>query len=237
MAISSGLPTSRRGYLSQAELAQFANITISDTDEADDVISQAEEMVDAFVGYHRPFMEHTVEGLAQTGTSTTVTLDSEHSTSYQTNYFTGCEIEILGGTGAGQRRRISSNTSAGVVTVANSFDTTPDDTSFYRIYQIGKFPRIEDVASKTASGVSTYYKSIPEAIKRATAAQVEYIIGMGSQFFKTDKSNYTSESIGDYSYSMGTGIQSAGIGVSRLVSPKAKLLLRGYINRTGRIVE
>jgi hypothetical protein len=48
-----GIPTSVRGYLSKDDLEQLANINITDDTEADDVISQAEEIVDEYVGFHQ----------------------------------------------------------------------------------------------------------------------------------------------------------------------------------------
>lgn len=231
MAITTAKATSRRGYLSQDELEQFANISVTDTSEADDVISQAEELIDAFVGFQEMFMPEPLEGLAAAGGASSLTLESDQQNNYDANYFQNCEIEILGGTGEGERNRILSSTKAGVLTMADAWDTTPSTDSFYRIYQLGKFPRIYDVVSNTVSGTSTYYKSIPEAVKRAVAAQVEYIINMGDDFFRTDKADKTSESIGDYSYSTKEG----RAGVMRLIAPKAKLLLRGYINRVGQI--
>jgi hypothetical protein len=231
MAVNATSPTSRRGYLSQGELAQFANITINDTDEADDVISQAEEMLDAFIGYQDKFLEAEIEGRATAGGSATITLKSEHQNQYDADYFALCEIEIMGGTGAGQRRKITGSTKAGVITVESAWDTTPDSTSFYQIRQVAKFPRNRDVVSHTDNSVTTIYKTIPEPVRRAVAAQVEYIVNMGDDFFRTDKSDKQSESIGDYSYSLGEK-QS---GLTRMIAPKAKLLLRGYINRTGRI--
>lgn len=233
MSITSTTPTSRRGYLSQSELEQYANITITDIDEADDVISQAEEMVDAFVGYQQKFQEYDVEGRATAGGSATITLELVHQNVYDANYFKWCTIEIVDGTGAGQRRRISASSKAGVITVATAWATVPDSTSFYRIQQLGKFPRRPDVTSHNEGGVVTYYKNVPEAVRRAVAAQVEYIIGMGDDFFATDQSEKQSERIGDYSYQFGN---MSSLGLARMMAPKAKLLLRGYINRAGRII-
>lgn len=233
MAITSTVPTSERGYLSQGELEQYANITITDTAEADDRILQAEELIDSFIGPQDSFIKYPIEGRATAGASSTITLESVHQNVYDVNYLQWCMIEIIGGTGAGQRRKIASNTKAGVVTVEDAWTTAPDSTSFYRISQVGKFPRRKDVTSHNASGTITYYKDIPDAITRAVASQVEFVINMGDKFFATDQAGKQSESIGDYSYSQGDGSMSE---ISRMIAPKAKLLLRGFINRKGRIV-
>lgn len=234
MGVTSQASTSRRGYLSQLELTQYSDITITDTTEADDQISQAEELVDAYVGFQEKFLSYEIVGLATAGSSTSLTLQSKELNVHQADFFKGCEIEIIGGTGAGQRRRVSSSTLAGVLNVADAWTTTPDSTSFYKIYQLGKFPRACDVVSFSEVAPTTWYKSIPENIKRAVAAQVEYMIQMGDNFFKTDQSDRQSESIGDYSYSLGSGGNSAA-GINRLISPKTKQLLRGIRNITGQI--
>jgi hypothetical protein len=63
------------------------------------------------------------------------------------------------------------------------------------------------------------------------SAIVEYVIEMGDSFFAGDKSEMESESIGDYSYTKGAGVGS----IAKLISPKAKVLLKGIFNRTGTI--
>lgn len=219
MKIDSASPTSRRGYLSQSELEQFANINIIDSDEADDVISQAEELIDNYVKRANKFINRNYTGVADNGTTTTLTdslLDN-----LAENFFSGCELEIVGGINAGERRRITTSKD-GVLTISQAFSSAIDDTSAYKIFQLGLFPRYQDVFYK--SGV--YYKSIPEAIKRATAAQVEFIIDKGDEYF-SGPTDYTSEQIGDYSYTRKLA------GEESMIAPKAKMFLKGFINRVG----
>lgn len=232
MPITSTVPTSRRGYLSQSELEQYANITVTDATEADDQISIAEELIDTYVGYQEKFYPNELNGKASAGGSTTLTLQSHHQNVYHNDYFKWCFLEIIGGTGAGQRRKITTSTLAGVLTVESAFSTTPDATSFYRIFQLGKFPRYKDVFYDGIDNNNTYYKQIPEAVKRAVAAQVEFIIEMGTRFFTSDQTEKQSESIGDYSYTNAAGSNS----IYRLIAPKAKMYLRGIRNITGRIM-
>jgi len=130
-------------------------------------------------------------------------------------------LEIIGGTNAGERRKITASED-GVLTVSQAFTSEIDDTSAYRIYQLGLFPRTQDTYYKD----QTYYKSIPEAVKRATAAQVEFIIEKGEEYFK-GPTDLTSESIGDYSYTRKVA------GEESMIAPKAKMFLRGFINRVG----
>lgn len=225
---------SRRGYLSQEELAQYADITINDTTEADDQISMAEELIDAWVGFQDKFQKRDIFGQVSSATATTVTDSTTlNSLDQIDDYFKGAEIEIVGGTGSGQRRVISSSVrSTKTVTVVSNFSTVPDSTSAFRIYQLGKFPRPRDVFS--AADGSKYYKSIPEAVKRATAAQVEYIINQGVKYFASEGVDMESERIGNYSYSKGQGGSLSTL--SKLIAPKARALLRGITNRTGRII-
>lgn len=218
-------PTSRRGYLSQSELAQYANIVVSDTTEADDVIGQAEEIIDAYVGFQNTFIMTPLVGtVSSSGSTTSHVVQVSQQNSLQADYLKGCEMEIIGGTAIGQRRKITASTFAGTITT-EAFATPLDSTSVYKIYQLGKFPRHEDVFYEN----SKYYKSIPEAVKRAVAAQVDYIINMGDSYFQTNKADFESESIGDYSYTKGSGISV----IDKLVAPKVRTLLKGIINRKG----
>lgn len=227
--------SSRRGYVSQAELAEYADVTISNTTEADDQISQAEEQIDNYVGYQNKFFSGKIEGIAQSGTTTSLVLDVDHFQNFNyVDWFKGMMIEIIGGTNAGLRRLITASDASGGITF-EAFPSAIDNTSYYKIWQIGKFPRVKDVAVNSNVSPSQYYKSIPEAVKRATAAQVEYMIEMGKKYFSSDKSEMSSESIGDYSYSKKQGSPS-GTGLSSMIAPKAKLLLKGITNRTGKIV-
>lgn len=228
---------SRRNYVTTTEVDTLAGI--SSTDQQ---ISEAEELIDAFVGpqdKHFPYgdPQNGFTGMASAGGAQSLTLQTDQQNVYEKDYFKYCEVEIIGGTGAGQRQICTGSTKAGVLTLAADWGTAPDNTSFYRIYQLGKFPRKQDVILDTQHTTNTYYKSIPENVKRATAAQVEFMVAMGAKFFKTDKSEKNSERIGDYSYERSGGNSGAGgTDIRRLIGPKAKALLRGFINRTGEII-
>ena len=218
---------SRRNYVTTAEVDEL----IGSGTSTDLQISEAEELIDAYVGPQDKFYEYILEGRLSAGGATSLTLETAQQNIYEQDYFKYCEIEIVAGTGSGQRKVITASTKAGVLTTA-SFTTSPDSTSVYRIYQLGKFPRREDVTYYSTTSPIIYGKQIPEAVKRAVAAQVEFISAMGDSFFKTDKSEMSSESIGDYSYSK----DSAKISLDSLIAPKAKLLLKGILNRIGQVV-
>lgn len=225
---------SRRGYLSQTELAQYADITIDDTTEADDQITMAEELIDEYVGTQQKFLAYELSGLiASVASASVFTLEDIHQNNMQIDYLVGCWVEIIGGAGIGQKRKITGQTLAGVITVESAFSPTIDATSYYHIYQLGKFPRKIDVFYDSKHTPNRYYKRIPEEVTRAVAAQVEYVTKMGADFFGSDKINLESERIGDYAYTKGAGTG----GVSQLIAPKAKLLLNRIINRTGAIID
>ncbi|MCG3176832.1 MAG: hypothetical protein MOGMAGMI_01796 [Candidatus Omnitrophica bacterium] len=218
---------SNRNYVSTTEVDTYTDNAFVCTDE---MINKAEEIIDGYVGYQEKFYDYELFGQAAGGSANTITLQLKEQNLHEQDFFKYCYVEIVSGVGAGQRRIVSSSTKAGVLTVQSNWTTAPTSESYYKIYQLGKFPRIEDVSYFSDSTPYIYLKSIPEAVKRAVAAQVEYMQAMGAGFFKSNKSTLDSESIGDYSYSRGSnGVSS----VHTLIAPKAKEYLSGIRNRTG----
>lgn len=222
---------SRRGYLTQTELAQYADITITDSTEADDQISQAEEMIDAYVGPQPKFRNYFISARAQSGSTNTIQLVSYHSNTQQLNYWVGCEVEILGGSGqsASTRPHITSSSFAGLVTVDSAFTAAIDSTSQYKIYQLGKFPRVQDSYYEGIGNPTSWYFQIPEAVKRAVAAQVAFMITQGKNYFDSDATYMDQEKIDDYMYRRNTTSPTSHL----LIAPKSKEYLRGIMNRKG----
>jgi hypothetical protein len=72
------------------------------------------------------------------------------------------------------------------------------------------------------------YKFIPEQVKRACLAQVEYMIEMGDDFFNSG-ADKKSEDIDNYRYDIPKS-------VNRLVAPKAREYLQGIMNRKGNLI-
>lgn len=220
---------SNRGYVTTTEVDALSGLTAS----TDVQINEAEELIDQYVGHQHQFFNGTYLGKATSGSGTTLTLDEKHQNSVHNDFFKGMQIEIIGGAGIGQRTIITQSTYAGVVTFA-TLTTPPNSTSVYKITQLGKFPRQQDVFFDGENNPQTYYKTIPEMVKRATASQVEFMIKMGDAYFQSDKSLFESEQIGDYSYNKGQG--SAGGAIKNMIAPKAKIMLRGILNRKGIII-
>lgn len=219
-----------RGYLTIAELESKLNITVSDNDEAWEQISFAEELIDRYVGPQQQHIraDQMFRGDIVSVSGTTVVDNSSDSslTIGTDGYFAGAVIEILAGPGVGERRRIT-DSSSGQLTIESEFTTPPTSASVYWIHQLAKFPRKKDMVYHE----DKYYRTIPEVVKNAVAAQVGYMIEQGESFFAGDDADLDSERIGNYSYSKGgNGGQSASV---KLVAPKARTLLRGIMNRKG----
>lgn len=73
-------------------------------------------------------------GTANSATSTTLTVSP--SPAWETNRWRYGYIQITAGTGAGQRRKIASNT-ADTITITRAWTTTPDTTSTFVIWMTG----------------------------------------------------------------------------------------------------
>lgn len=229
------MSTTLRNYLSEANLASKAAITISDAAEALRQIDRAEQAIDDYVGYQCKY----VEGVFR-GTVTAVSGKTIYDTSNTTwlhiidDFFKDCVIEIIGGTGEGQIMHIASSSLSGYsITTDDTWATEPDTTSFFIIYQLGKFPRQTD-GHVRPDGLK-YFKRIPQQIQDAVVAQVEYQIAQGDTYFQGDDSEITSERIGNYSYTKGNG--SSPTSSVAQVSPRARAILKGIKNSTGVLLE
>lgn len=221
-----------RQYLTKEEYEAITGKTAGAN--FDSQLIQAEAIIDSYVGFHDKFYPQEIIGQAQEATQNTLKLEAKHATISYADFYKNCVIEIVRGTGVGQKKAITASETNGQITIDENWDTnkTPDTTSYYRIFQLGKFPRKQDI--RFDSGVQIYFKSIPEEVKTAVAHQVAYIEEMGSAFFETNKSDMQSENIGDYGYSMGSS--GSGSSANQLVSPMARQDLRGFVCRIGKIV-
>jgi hypothetical protein len=209
---------SRKNYVTIAEAEAITGITLTDAE-----ISQAEDQIDSYVGrVGSKHLTNELVGNAQAGGASTITLADSELSIYYAGHFVGMQVEIIGGQGMGQRRNIQSH-AGDVLTVDAAWDEgkVPDNTSVYHVFQAGKFPRGNDVVSH--DGVD--YPGIPEAVKNATAYQAVWMKNLGDEL---DNETLASENIGGYSYS-----SNAKAGSARIIAPKARVALRGYVNRVG----
>jgi hypothetical protein len=217
----------KRGYITKAEVESYCDIAITDSDEGIERMELAEEIIDKYVGFQNSFVRYEVTGIATGGTTTTLIDTSGNSLlgSSVDGRYTYCTLQILSGTNAGEERLITQHdTSESEVTVHKAFTSAIDETCVYRIYQLAKFPRTEDV--KIIDNV--FYKFVPENVKKACLAQVEYMAEMGDDFFLSgvDKK---SENIDGYQYEVPRDIR-------RSVAPKAREYLKGIVCRIGKLV-
>lgn len=218
----------RRKYATLADVSAYdstlTGVTLED-------VSQAEEFIDSYVGPQNMCVCDTIYGRVSSATANSITLETNrHINTFQNNYFTFCVVEIMDGTGAGQLRTIKSSTLAGVVTVDDAFDTTPDSTSHYQIYQLSKFPRCDkDMYYDGLVSPTTYVKNIPEPVQKAVCAQVQFMKTEGANFFNSNATDFEGERIGNYQYTRGVNTSN----MAPLIAPRAKMLLRGYVNRKG----
>ena len=217
----------KRGYITKEEVENYCDIAITDDTEAIERMELAEEIIDKYVGFQNAFQRYEITGHATDGTTTTLVDDSGNTLlggSIDDKY-SYCILHIIGGTNVGEERVIiGQDSTAKTITVQKAFTNAIDTTSVYRIYQLAKFPRTQD--AKLMEGV--YYKYIPEQIKKATLAQVEYMISMGDDFFVSgiDKTN---ENIDGYDYQIPRDVR-------RSVAPKAREYLKGFVNRKGNLI-
>jgi hypothetical protein len=216
----------KRGYITKSEVEDYCDISITDDDEALERMELAEEIIDKYVGFQNSYQRYEITGVATDGTTTTLidtSSDSILDSSIDGRYVRSV-LHILSGTNEGEERLITAHdTSESTVTVHKAFTSTIDSTSVYRIYQLAKFPRAKDV--KFIDDV--IYKFIPEQVKRACLAQVEYMIEMGDDFFNSG-ADKKSEDIDNYRYDIPKS-------VNRLVAPKAREYLQGIMNRKGNL--
>lgn len=215
-----------RGYLSVKELLELLGITYNSNLESTYLpkIEKAEEIIDSYVGYVEKHVIRNYVGKADSGTTTTIVSTTPLNVStFLDNYLEFCVVEIVSGTNKGERRSISTNTNY-TITVRDAFTSAIDSTSAFKIYQLGKFPRLCDADYITE--MDKWVKSIPDQIKRAVAYQVAYMETLGTDY--AQNLDIKSESLGDWSATYRDN--------SRSISPIAKELLIGYRVGVGKIV-
>lgn len=201
-------------------------------------IQLAEELIDRYVGPQPKAMRREYTGsitslldsfknIIDTGNSSQLDLTN--------GYLAGAVLEMVSGAAAGKREVIlSSDKATKGVTLRSALSTAPAVGDYFKIYQYAKFPRAQDVQN-TPDGLQVFH-SIPEAVREAVIAQVKYIIAKGDAYFTGDGSDLQSESFLNYSYSRGSGSDAASA-LTKIISPQARTLLRGIMNRKGRIAE
>lgn len=139
-------------YCTASEVYAASQLDSSVVAEADvnGFIKASEREVDLLT-YTTYWVQQT-SGTASAGTSTTL---EDNTQTWDVDAYTDYYVWVYEGTGSGQVRKITSNT-ADTLTVNSSFNTTPDDTSKYRIFYSAKNPiYIDDKFD--GSGSTTFF--------------------------------------------------------------------------------
>lgn len=203
-------------------------------------VALAEELIDRYVGPQNKFLRYETHGIITSLLNAGKTIVDDGSlTSNSTNLdqqnglYSGAVLEMISGAQAGKRGVLeSSSRTDKSVTLKAALSSNPAVGDYFKIYQLAKFPRREDIYS-TPDGLN-YYGSIPEVVREAVVAQAAFIKAKGDAYFTGDAAEMQSESFLNYSYTRG-GTGSGGSSMSNLISPQARTLLRGIVNRTGRL--
>lgn len=121
---------------------------------------------------------------ASAGGASTITVTSPNF--YRTNKFRGGYIQLTGGTGSGQRRKIVSHTLT-VITVDRAWSTNPDATTTFNIWMSG----IAVTGGKASSGAASTLTDSSQAfgVNEWATATVTISAGTGSGQFRTVSSN------------------------------------------------
>lgn len=223
----------RRQYTTIAGLEEFADITVTDNDEATDRLNKAEELIDDYVGAQPKHVTWVTKGLATSGTTTTLVDTSGDSPldDYDDDFWTFCEVEFLSGDNKGTTAVITAYDKSERTVTFEALSNAVSEGDAYRIYQLGKFPRHEDVEriENDSDSNATYYKAIPDAVTRASLAQAFYMIEKGEEFFAGEVDKKSETHLG-YSYTQDTSSS------ERMISPQARKLLKGITNKKGNLL-
>lgn len=232
---------SRMNYLLTGELAAFIHTMsgVTDTALAARFISDAERIIDAFVGpalRFYPDWTGTTNAVIASG-ATTWTADIFGTR--RPNYWAkgGIYIELLevagspGSTLVGEQR-LAIASQDNQVTLATAFSDAVASGSSFLIHQESRFPRAWD-----SDPFGT--PRLPDELKVAVAWQVEYGILFGSEEFGLGDSAVATDADGQVqSRTYGSGYSETRIpgekrGLATWIAPKARAVLRELLNSTG----
>lgn len=134
-------------YCTTDEIYNATSLTSSvvSTAAVEQFIKAAEKRVDRLT--FTTYWASQTTGTATAGSSTTLT---DSSASWTVNAYTDMYVWIHAGTGAGQARKITSNTST-ELTVDAAWDTNPSTDSEYRVFYTASNPNVNDSFDGTNS--------------------------------------------------------------------------------------
>lgn len=229
---------SRFNYLGTSGLAELIPTMSGVTDHAiaADFISDAERMIDAYVGGVPRFYCDLTGTFSATLPSGTLIVSGSSFGDRRRNYWAvgGHYLTIKNSTETsvvGAKRLIVASVS-GTVTLASGFGVNVPSGAEYVTSQVSRFPRWCDSDPWGSP-------ELPDALAQAVAYQVEYAIAYGSESYGLgddavvtgDDELVTNRSYGS-GYSEGRRAE-ARQGLAAWVAPKVRAILRGLINAVG----
>ena len=136
-------------YVTSSEVYAACSLTSSEVDSSavDAFIDGAEKRADRVT--MTTYWSVQSSGTATAGTVTTLT---DSGQTWTVDAYANMYVWIHSGTGSGQVRLVSSNTST-EITVSSNWDTTPDTTSQYRVIYCASDPNISDSIDGTGTRV------------------------------------------------------------------------------------
>ncbi len=226
-------------YIQPDELPDYIHTMsgVTNPELAAKFISEAERIVDVYVGPAPKFQTELNSRLRTAVASGATTWGAEVFGNREPNYWAvgGVYVEIVRADAepslVGQSRLVVAS-SGGYVTLASGFDADAAVGTKFIYRQRSRFPRLQD---RDARG----YPRMPDDLKPAVAYQVEYGIKYGSESFglgtdgiSTDPDDgVQSRTYGSgYSESRNTARRS---GLAVWLAPKARMQLRRLLNATG----
>lgn len=239
------MPKSRFNYLSTSGLAALIPTMSGVTDHAlaAKFITDAERMIDAYVGPFPKFYSDLTGTFNAQLASGAVTVSGSGFGSDRPNYYAkgGHYLIIMNVPGAptsaliGTKRLIVASVS-GTVTLATGYDEAVPASTEYYTHQESAFPRVIDTDP-------TGTPQLPDELEQAVAYQVEYGIAYGSESYGLgDDAVVTGDdgAVGSRTYGSGyseSRVTGAGpgsrAGLAAWVAPKVRAILRRIMNVTG----
>jgi len=228
-------------YIRPAELPDIlvTMATVTNEEMAARFISDAEHIIDAYVGPAPKFyIDSTGESDALLASGATAWFGNRWGDRHP-NYWArgGVYVEIIDNAPAaviGEERLIVASDN-GFVTLASGFSVDVPAGALFNFVQRSRFPRWSD-------RMATDMPDMPPQVKRATAFQVEYGFLFGSeQFGLSDPSVADGESTeiqsrsyaSGYAESRAVGSASSKRGLALLIAPRARAELRELLGVTG----
>lgn len=226
-------------YVTPAALPGFIHTmsSVTDADLAAKFISDAEVIVDRYVGSAPKFYTNRSLTLSADVASGATSITTTSLGNRRTNYWAvgGVYIRISEHATAslvGQERLIVSSSGTGVTLVSGFDAVLAAATTDLEYLQKSAFPRVWDQDPWGSP-------QLPDELDRAVAYQVEYGIQFGSENFGMGDADVATDEDGQVqSRTYASGYSESRVpgekrGLAAFTAPKARAILRNIINSTG----